>query len=59
MDHLKKARKQNAEFCEWLSMAEEAFNDGNAEHAFEYALRAYEVSRTCKILQRQAAYPLP
>lgn len=22
MDHLKKSRKQNAEFCEWLSMVE-------------------------------------
>ena len=31
MDHLKKTKKQNAEFCEWLAMAEEAFASGNAE----------------------------
>ena len=42
MDHLRKAKKQNAEFESWLAMAEEAFNTGNAERAFEYALRAYE-----------------
>ena len=35
MDHLKKARKQNVEFCEWIAMAEEAFDAGNAERAFE------------------------
>ena len=38
MDHLRKAKRQNAEFCSWLDMAEEAFNTGNAERAFEYAL---------------------
>ena len=41
MDYLRNAKKQNAEFESWLAMAEEAFNNGNAERAFEYALRAY------------------
>ena len=57
MNHLKKARKQNAEFCDWLAMAEEAFNGENAERAFEYALRAYEkTERTTLICRMMPAY---
>ena len=57
MDHLRKAKKQNAEFCSWLAMAEEAFNNGNAERAYEYALRAYEkTERTTLICRMMPAY---
>lgn len=57
MDYLKKAKRQNAEFCEWLAMAEEAFENGNAEHAYEYALRAYEkTERTTLICRMIPAY---
>ena len=57
MDHLKKAKKQNAEFCSWLAMAEEAFNNGNAERAYEYALRAYEkTERTTLVCRMIPAY---
>ena len=37
MDHLKKAKKQNAEFVSWLAMADKAFNNKNAERAFPKA----------------------
>ena len=57
MDHLKKAKKQYAEFINWLLMAEDAFNNGNAERAFEYALRAYEkTERTTLICRMMPAY---
>jgi hypothetical protein len=55
MDHLRKAKKQNAEFCSWLAMAEEAFNNGNVERAFEYALRAYEKTESTTLICRMMA----